>query len=140
MGFRPQLAGYLAKKAADRNAEKSTYGRDREVYGGDEDAPLDAWIDCVSTWVERYRFEPYPAGTHGEMVIEFLDGAVCSYPNTPNADFFDLHNSSSKGMWVYYQCKLKDRPYKEVRKAFKTVTAAKKAAREPYGKYKLPRR
>lgn len=88
-------------------------------FGPRTGAPVGEWIDVVSTWVLRTRFDPYPNSTAGDWRVEFLDGFACNYPNTPGSVFTDFFNSSSKGAFIYYRCKVNKRFYIEEKDAFR---------------------
>lgn len=90
-------------------------------------APLDSWVDVVSTWVLRSMYrtthdvEGNPAQV-GDWYVEFLDGSLVVYHNTSNDVWVDFFNSSSKGQFIYYRCKEIHRDYETLRGPQRTVS------------------
>lgn len=101
---------------------------------GDSGAPLNDWVDMVSTWVLRSRYDPDTflfgdEGT-GDWTVEFLNGAEVVYHDTPAKIWSEFFASSSKGMFIYYRCKEEGRPYDLLREGSRTVTAKQKRIRD----------
>lgn len=97
-------------------------------------APLNEWVDVVSTWVLRSRYDSYVYlfGDEGlgDWTVEFLDGATVVYHDTPAKIWDEFFTSSSKGMFIYYRCKEEGRPYELIREGTRTVTAKQRFIRE----------
>lgn len=97
-------------------------------------APLNEWVDVVSTWVLRSRFDPGFAlfgdsGT-GDWQVEFLNGAEVIYHDTPVTIWTEFFNSSSKGMFIYYRCKEEGRAYELIQEGYREVTAKQRKIRD----------
>lgn len=100
----PPLPGQRVGEFADNAVRQS--GRDAlflprgDVFG--------VWIAVNSTNLNRIRCDVDTdrnrnrLGT-GTIYIEFLDLSLYAYPHRPLSDFLDLHSSSSKGRYAYYQ-------------------------------------
>lgn len=101
---------------------------------GDHGAPLNDWVDMVSTWVLRSRYDSdlYLFGDEGtgDWTVEFLDGATVVYHDTPASVWSEFFSSSSKGMFIYYRCKEEGRPYDLLREGSRKVTAKQKRIRD----------
>lgn len=102
--------------------------------GSETAAPLGDWVDMVSTWVLRSKYDSYVYlfGDQGlgDWTVEFLNGAEVVYHDTPASIWNEFFNSSSKGMFIYYRCKEEGRPYELIREGTRTVTAKQKKIRD----------
>lgn len=119
---------------------ESPFRSDRERYGEiDLAAPLNEWVDVVSTWVNRARFEPYvylvdpwAEDVAGDWYVEFDDLALVVYPDTPITVWEEFVNSSSKGMFIHYRCKEEGRSYTLLRAGSRTVTPGHREIQAPF--------
>jgi hypothetical protein len=117
-----------------------------EEGGLEPEAPVNTWIDVMSTWLSRVRFswapvrggpptQPTkdPKQRTGYLQVEFLSGATVEYTNPqPYSVFDDLINSSSKGYFLHHaQSHLYTQPYTLLSPPIRKVTAEMRKLREP---------
>lgn len=129
---------------SQRNLDQLGTGADfrsHRLTGGFESdaptlAPVNAWVDVVSTWVLRARFDPHPdlpngqKSQTGDWKVEFLDGSLVAFRMTPAADWIDFFQSSSKGSYIYHKCKLAGRAYDTLRGPQRKVSAKHRFLRD----------
>lgn len=130
----PPLPG---SRDLDRLGTGADY-RSHRLTGMDQlqGAPLDSWVDVVSTWVYRSMFKAPQGGqdgqspSSGDWYVEFLDGSLVVYHGTPFDVWRDFFNSSSKGQFIYYRCKETHRPYETLRGPQRAVSAKHRKIRD----------
>ncbi len=128
-----------AQRDLDRLGTGAEFTSHRLTGGFENDAilaPVNAWVDVVSTWVLRARFDPHPdlpdgrKSQLGDWKVEFLDGSLVNYDMTPAADWVDFFQSSSKGHYILERCKNANRPYTLLRGPQRKVSAKQRFIRD----------
>ena len=107
-----------------------------EVQG----APVNAWVDVVSTWVLRSRFDMQEGASTGDWMVEFLDGSLVVYRNTTPDVWGDFFNSPSKGLFIHYRCAVVGRAYDTLRGPQRVVTDKHRKLRDVLRNEGRPRR
>lgn len=118
--------------ARDLNRFDQGDPRRRGRLGADDNeaAPLNAWVTKVSTWVLRSRFDLADGATAGDWYVEFLDGSLVVYHNTPTDVWRDFYASMSWGQFIHYRCAAVGRAYEELRGPQRHVTQRHRKMRD----------
>ena len=91
----PEISDYgTYDPNATNNPEATRYTN--PLFG----APINQWSRVQSTWLRAVRFDPYPNGVAGDLLIEFNDGFIGLWTNTANQDYLTVWHAHSKGQWL----------------------------------------